>query len=520
VLVGAGSGFSSSADSGKPYPRGQVVFQADFEGSAALAGWSGNGRLVGDQQSQVLSIERPAKGRAGSATVSRRLPVEGLRGYLVYVSARVKAENVSEKPNPWNGIKVMAPMVAKDGSKLWPQAEIGVGTFDWVRVSFPVRVPLDAKEWSLTLGLEAVTGKAWFDDVRITVRKPPVIVRPQPPAGAVYKGHSLPRLRGAMISPSVDEASLRVLGEKWNANLIRWQLIRTRRTNAADPLDLAAYDHWLAGELQKLDSVLPWCEKYGLLVVVDLHSPPGGGFTSGGYAGSGQGLFTSAACQKKFVEVWQHIARRYRDARCVWGYDLANEPVENVVAEDLLDWEELALRTARAIRTIDADRTIIVEPDQWGNPEALRHFQPLDVPNVVYSVHMYLPHRFTHQGVHNPSDPPLVYPGTIDGQFWDKEKIEQALAPVVEFQKRYGVHVYIGEFSAIRWAPDNSAYRYLSDLVDVFESHGWDWSYHAFREWDGWSVEHGSQRADRSRAAEPTDREKLLRLWFAKNRKP
>jgi len=42
--------------------------------------------------------------------------------------------------------------------------------------------------------------------------------------------------------------------------------------------------------------------------------------------------------------------------------------------------------------------------------------------------------------------------------------------------------MYIGEFSAIRWAPDGSAYRYLKDLIDVFEAHGWDWSYHAFRE--------------------------------------
>jgi hypothetical protein len=69
------------------------------------------------------------------------------------------------------------------------------------------------------------------------------------------------------------------------------------------------------------------------------------------------------------------------------------------------------------------------------------------------------------------------YPGVIDGTQWDKAALEAALKPVVEFQQAYGVRIYIGEFSAIRWAPDDSAHRYLADLIDIFERHGWDWSY-------------------------------------------
>ena len=101
-----------------------------------------------------------------------------------------------------------------------------------------------------------------------------------------------------------------------------------------------------------------------------------------------------------------------------------------------------------------------------------------------------------------------------------KAQLERALQPVVDFQKNYGVHVYIGEFSAIRWAPDNSAYRYLKDLIDIFEAHDWDWTYHAFREWSGWSVEHGPDPKDNKPAAQPTDRQKLLLEWFSKNHKP
>ncbi|NTU80980.1 MAG: leucyl aminopeptidase, partial [Chloroflexales bacterium] len=54
-----------------------------------------------------------------------------------------------------------------------------------------------------------------------------------------------------------------------------------------------------------------------------------------------------------------------------------------------------------------------------------------------------------------------VYPGEIAGKTWDQARLESALQPAIDFQKKYNVQIYIGEFSAIRWAPDNSAYRYL-----------------------------------------------------------
>ena len=72
-------------------------------------------------------------------------------------------------------------------------------------------------------------------------------------------------------------------------------------------------------------------------------------------------------------------------------------------------------------------------------------------------------------------------------------------------------------FSAIRWAPDHRAFRYLRDVIDIFEQHGWDWSYHAFREWQGWSIEHGPDRQDSKPAETITDRQQLLLDWFVRN---
>jgi hypothetical protein len=498
-------------------PRGHVFFATDFEGGDALKGWSGPGVLgEGFQGGHALILERPAEKGSGYATAAIALPVEKMRGYVVQFSARIKAESVSRKPQPWNGVKFMVPVVT-DHEKSWPATELPEGTFDWQKVAFRTIIPDDAKQVTLVVGLEAVTGKAWFDDIRVVAWKPLAIAGQPVTAGTAYKGHNLPRLRGAMVSPNIDAEGLRVLGQQWNANLVRWQLIRTEKFD--DGLDLTAYDRWLQSALKQLDAALPLCEKYGLRVVVDLHSPPGGRRLSGGYAGSDHGLFNDAACQRKFVEVWQCIARRYKDAKAIWGYDLANEPVEAATGEDLGDWQDLAEQAAKAIRAIDRERTLIIEPPEWGSPQGLRELRPLAVSNVVYSVHMYLPHGFTHQGVYG-SGKAYRYPGEIDGKQWDKAQLESALKPAVEFQRKYNVHIYIGEFSAIRWAPDGSACRYLKDLIDIFEAHGWDWTYHAFREWDGWSVEHGPDPKDHGRAKSPTDREQLLRSWFAQNLKP
>lgn len=502
---------AAAAQQPGPASRGQVWFETGFDNAESLTGWHGPGTLATGAKGQSVAIQAQAPVRG--AVISRTLPVAGLRGCTLRGTATLRAEEVSARPNSWNGIKFMLIIEGPAGRE-YPQAPLETGSFDWRSATFTARIPSDATNLVLVLGLEQVTGRVWFDDLKLVVTRLPRGEGPLPVAGPRYRGHDLPRLRGVMISPNIDAEGLRVLGQEWKANLIRWQLIR--HGQAGQPDDLASYDQWVQGELKKLDAALPLCERFGLRVVVDLHSPPGGKATAGGYVGSDHRLFTDRQCQDKFVELWRHIATRYRAAKPIWGYDLVNEPVEDDVADDCDDWQDLAERTARAIREIDPQRTLIVEAAPWGGPEGLKELRPLTVSNVVYSAHMYVPHAFTHQGVHS-KGASYEYPGEVGGRFWGKAQLESALQPVVDFQERYNVHIYMGEFSAIRWAPNQSAYRYLRDVIDIFEARGWDWTYHAFREWSGWSVEHGEDPKDNRPATAPTQRQELLREWFARN---
>lgn len=492
----------------------ETVLNWNFEEPLGLKGWNGAASVGPGFESESSLALASATAESG-ARVTRELPVEELRGAKVRCTVMVKAEGVSPKPNSWNGIKLMLVVQSASGVQ-YPQAELDTGTFGWRKAAVRTSIPLDATNVTLLAGLENVRGKAWFDDLAVTMQRVPTRVA-EPLAGPRHTGHRLERLRGAMVSPRVDAESLRVLGGDWNANLIRYQLIRTGQLG--DENQGPQYDSWLEGELKRLDELLPKCEEYGLLIALDLHSPPGGKRINGGYYGSDAGLFTSRAAQDQFVEVWRRIARRYMGKRPIWAFDLANEPVEGDVEDGCMDWAQLSERTARAIRQIDPLRTLIIEPADWGNPAALKTFVPLPLSNVVYSVHMYLPHAFTHQNVHE-KGPELAYPGDIRGERWDKAALERAVQPALDFQKRYNVHLYIGEFSAIRWAPDGSAARYLSDVIDIFEKNQWDWSYHAFREWHGWSVEHGDDPRNAKPSPAPTDRQQLLQRWFKSNQKP
>ena len=490
----------------------EILWSNQLSQVADLAGSSGAGDLVSESgRGSVLHFSVTNVNE--SAVRSFPLPIERLRNRFVFLDAEVKAADVGPKPNSWNGIKVMVHLETPAGSQ-WPQAELTTGSFDWQRCSHRLLVPPDATAATLILGLENVPGQAWFHDVRLVLGKE-LTDAPAAPANApIFRGHALPRLRGTMVAPdTLKESDLAVLARDWGGNLIRWQLIRYGVPTNETGFD--HYDRWLDQQLKQLDRGLTWAASLGVKVVVDLHSPPGGRAIGGGYQAAIGSLWTDANAQAKFIEVWRTITARYRGDQRIWGFDLVNEPVDENVAEGCDDWQALALQTAQTVRSVDPQRTLIVEPPDWGSASGFLGFHPLSLSNVVYSFHIYDPHTFTHQGVFGPSQP-VTYPGQIDGAWWDKSAIERAIAPATAFAARYRVHLYVGEFSVIRWAPGGD--KYLSDLIAIVESHGWDWSYHAFREWDGWSVEHGADPNDHNPTTQPTARKLVLLKWLGQNK--
>ena len=296
----------------------------------------------------------------------------------------------------------------------------------------------------------------------------------------------------------------------WKVTLVRYQMVRGW-FKENDNQDLQEFDLWLNGRLDHLENaVLPMARKYGMRVVVDLHVPPGG------ICNGEMNMFHEKRWADHFVACWERIARHFKGRSEIYGFDLINEPLQMKPSPDGLDYWTVQLKAAEAIRKIDLKTPIIIEANDRSLPDKYVEMRPMPVSNVIYQVHMYHPIPYTHQGVSSKDGKfeRLCYPDA--GKGWDRGYLKDKLAPVRAFQLKYGAKIYVGEFSAIAWA--GGADSFLADCISVFEEYGWDWTYHAFREWDGWSVEHeGTDAAHLHSSADNSRKRVLLRAFKSKS---
>ena len=414
------------------------------------------------------------------------------RGLIL--SIRLRADGVTKPAHEWNGVKFMLRYEDADTGKThFPGAAVPIGTYGWRTVTNRVTIltapvnPVDGRA-TLVLGLQESTGRVEFDLDSLMIESEESGIRcengdyvVQYPGGA---GGSAPRpLRGCMLpTRATTEDDIATLAS-WGATLVRFQIARNW-SGVDDNQDLDEYAAWVDSRLDNLADVLGWCAARGMKVCVDLHSPPGGK-RAGDRA---MNMFFEEKFADAFVETWRRIATRFKGHPALYGYDLVNEPIQRVPAP--FSYWELQRRAAEAIRSIDPATPIVVESNLGCVAESYRYLSPLAMDNVIYQVHLYKPYEYTHQGVWgNPRElggRPLVWPDPSRG--WTTDHLRHVLAPVRAFQEKHHARIYVGEFSAVSWAP--GAENYLRDCIALFAEYGWDWTYHAFREWGAWSVEH------------------------------
>ena len=440
------------------------------------------------------------------------IDLKPLYGQTVSFSIEAKGNDISTPAKFWNGGKVMLSFRDREGKMMWPGSSRISGSFDWREFGFSATIPEGATEGRLNLGLQQSSGKIEFrlDSLKVHQMFP----RINRDHRAVYSGTlaNTPPLRGVMSPHKFTEEDFRTL-KAWNVNLVRAQI--TRRWGQFDTdQDLEEYDRWFDGKLAHLEQALQWAGKYGIKMIFDMHTPPGGRNRQREMT-----MFFKKKYADHYIRCWERVAKRFKGNPAVLGYDLLNEPVQQRRAP--YDYWNIQRMAAEAIRGIDPDAVIIVESNLWAAPATFQYLSPLKMDNVIYQVHMYQPGAFTHQGVNNAFGEQgkrmlVRYPGTIGGTYWDRNALRRVLQPVRDFQLRHNARILVGEFSAIAWAP--GAEQYLADCIAIFEEYGWDWTYHAFREWRGWSVEHAGPDSGHLVPSPDNPRRRVLLEAFQKNR--
>lgn len=156
---------------------------------------------------------------------------------------------------------------------------------------------------------------------------------------------------------------------------------------------------------QLIDSLVTWCKKYNLYVILDMHAAPGGqtGANIDDSRNDVPELFIEKKYQDQLVELWVKLAQKYKDEPVVAAYDLLNEPLPiNTGSADKYKHllEPLYKRITAAIRNVDQKHMITLEGFNWSNDWSL-FTKPFD-NNVFYQFHYYCWNRPDHlNGIDN-----------------------------------------------------------------------------------------------------------------------
>jgi hypothetical protein len=276
--------------------------------------------------------------------------------------------------------------------------------------------------------------------------------------------------------------------KNWGCNVVRLQCHPVTYANAVHEDFWTAWPTYLSWIIQNVQEA----QNAGLLAVIDLHEIPFAD-TDSIKLPPNETNWNRPDLGQRFAEVWLDIVSSIVSnnlTSAVYGYELTNEPLDDTQRPNQpRQWWPLAANTINMIRTVDANTWIIFDVGPGGDFSGFTSPMPLvplpDPANkVIYSAHFYYPTDFCMQGLSGYPLPVSYTSGTAGTAM-----LASYLAPADTFSAQWPVPIFIGEFSTLRWGPDQDTANWLCDLISLFESRGWSWNYHAWQEYQGWRLD-------------------------------
>lgn len=250
-----------------------------------------------------------------------------------------------------------------------------------------------------------------------------------------------------------------------------------------------------------LTHALDWCQQAGLRAIVDLHI-----LRSHHFNEDEKPLWTNPAEQEKFMDFWRILSDSLNHYPIgMLAYELMNEPV----ADNPDDWNQLVARATAVIREKEKDRFIVIGSNLWQNADTFDALSvPENDPNILLSFHFYHPFLLSHyqaswtdianyEGpVHYPGE--LVTAAEFDSlpntqkayveermQPYNRDSLENMMAKPIRVAKDLNLPLYCGEWGIITSAPSADRLRWYKDMVDIFEKNdiayaNWDYKSGSF----------------------------------------
>lgn len=263
-----------------------------------------------------------------------------------------------------------------------------------------------------------------------------------------------------------------------------------------------------------LKRTIALAKRYGMKIILAPSHVPGRLFRTQGQQPDLR-MWSDHHYSDRIIALWSELAQELSNVEEIIGYDAINEPFtpedtqidffEYAASESDEHLNELYCNVVKAIRRHDRLRPIILEAPCWASPLAISTLRPVPDDNVVYSFHMYSPHRYTMRAQNRGR---YTYPGLIprwlkasatEPELWDRQRIEQVVEHVVDWQAANRLlprQIFVGEFGVSR--DSAGAASYLTDLTTIFRKSEWNWCLYAFRDeaWDAMDYELGEDRGN------------------------
>ncbi len=236
-----------------------------------------------------------------------------------------------------------------------------------------------------------------------------------------------------------------------------------------------------------LDDCLTWCNEAGLRVVLDLHI-----LRSHHFNADDKPLWTKPEEQDKFIALWKDLSSAVNKwPNGMLAYEFMNEPV----ADDPEQWNQLLNKVADSIRSWEAERVLVIGSNRW---QSANTFDQLKVPendkNILLSFHFYEPFFLTHYQASwtNLKDfkGEVSYPGQIvlngtiekEQHIYNLDTLEKMMQKPLALASKLNLPLYCGEFGVIDKAPVDAKLAWYKDMITIFEKHkiGYaNWNYKA-----------------------------------------
>ncbi len=237
---------------------------------------------------------------------------------------------------------------------------------------------------------------------------------------------------------------------------------------------------------------IQWSLQNKLRVVVDLHI-----LRSHHFNAEVKPLWTDPAEQDWFLDMWRQLSAQL-NAYPVdsVAYELMNE----AVADDPEEWNDLLARGHAAVRELEGERTVIIGSNRWQSVDTFDQLRvPENDPNIILSFHFYIPMLVTHYRTSwndvGAYGGPVTYPGQLVSEedaavldaevaavvarnngYFDRDVLEARIEKPLALARATGLPLYCGEWGVYRRAPEEARLNWYRDMRAILEANNIGWA--------------------------------------------